>query len=313
MNQISNVGILGAGAMGGLYASHFCAGGFNVYSICRSERANRIRSDGLIVNDEQLPINICDIDTLKSDSQQPTMDLVIVAVKHHQLMEALDDVAQVVSDQTIFLSVLNGLDSEESIAGRFGPQRVLYCIALAMDAARDGNRIRFHQAGKLVFGEKDNTHPSEVVLAVQQALDRADLSYETPTDMLRELWWKFMVNVGINQASALLGASYGAFVAPGPARSLMDNLIAEVIATSSHAGVNLDDADVERWYAVLANQVADGKTSMLQDVQAHRPTELEIFAGRVIRMGREYGVPTPYNQSAHDILSFWADQNSLHF
>ncbi len=305
MKQIRNIAILGSGAMGGLYASHFCASDFdfNVYSVVSGERAQRLRSQGLFVNDQRVPVEVLDVADV---TDVPTMDLVIVAVKHHQLEQALEEVAAAVSDETVFISVLNGLDSEERIGARFSSAQVLYCIALAMDAAREQNRVRFHNAGKLVFGEADNSEPSETVAQVQAALDRAGLAYETPPDMLRELWWKFMVNVGINQASALLGATYSEFVAPGPARTLMDNLIDEVVQASRHAGVNLDQSDLDRWYGVLANQAADGKTSMLQDVEAGRPTELAIFAGRVIRMGQEYSMPTPFNQMASDIISVWS-------
>jgi len=310
---IKNVAILGSGAMGGIYASHFCRAGFSVYSVARGARAKRLNDQGLLVNNENVPVNVVDMDEYvdqstnqSTDAMPRSVDLVMVAVKHHQLDEALNDVAPLVDQNTIFLSVLNGLDSEETIATRFAPANVLYCIALAMDAARQENRVTFHQAGKLVFGAADNREPSRDVVRVQQALDQASLVWETPVDMLRELWWKFMVNVGINQASALTGAVYSEFVEDGPARSLMTNLIDEVIAISQHAGINLGAEDLERWHNVLANQAPMGKTSMLQDIEARRPTELEIFAGRVIRMGRHYGHPTPFNQAAWDLLSHWS-------
>jgi len=301
VDEIRNIAILGSGAMGGIYAAHFCSAGLSVSSVARGERARRLKEHGLIVNGERVSINVLDM-----DSTAEPIDLVIVAVKHHQLDEALDDVAPLVGEGTLFLSVLNGLDSEETIANRFNAENVLYCIALGMDAAREANRVEFKQPGKLVFGAADNRESDQRVMRVQRALDRAGLSFDTPDDMLRELWWKFMVNVGINQASALMGAGYGEFMSEGPARNLMSNLIDEVIELSQHAGIKLGSQDLDRWHTVLGNQSPAGKTSMLQDINAKRPTELDIFAGRVIRMGNQYEVPVPYNQMAFDCLSHWS-------
>ena len=307
-NKMNRVRIVGAGAMGAIYIKHFADVGIDVRVVMRGTRATALRDHGLIINGESLTPAVCNPD--EPDSIGAPADLIMIAVKHHQLDAALVDVAPLVDDSTTFLSVLNGLDSEEAIGDRFGAHRVLPCIALAMDAAREGNRISFHNAGRLVFGENDNTNPSGRVLRVQELLDRAQLQWETPANMTHELWWKFMVNVGINQASALLRAPYGAFVAAGSPKSLMDNLINEVVVLSGHAGVNLGATDLDRWRAVLAGQLPSGKTSMLQDIEARRPTEVEIFAGRVLRMGRQYNVATPYNQCAYDILTHWSDRQN---
>jgi 2-dehydropantoate 2-reductase len=106
-----------------------------------------------------------------------------------------------------------------------------------------------------------------------------------------------MLNVGINQASAVLRAPYGAFAVEGDARSLMNALMSEVFLAAAAEGVELDESDLSRWYAVLDRQPVDGKTSMHQDVEAGRPTEVGIFAGEVVALGERHGIPTPYNQA----------------
>lgn len=174
-----------------------------------------------------------------------------------------------------------------------------------MDAERDGHEVRYTQAGRLVLGPADGTAsagPGARVEGAQDLLTRAGLAWETPDDMRHQMWWKFMVNVGINQPSAVLRAPYGAFQHPGPAYDLMMALLEEVRAVARAEGVDLTDADVERWRTVLAGQPAAGMTSMHQDVLAGRPTEVDIFAGRVVELGREHRIPTPYNQAMWWIL-----------
>ena len=302
VRDIERVAIVGAGAMGGLYAWHFAYAGLPVILVARGDRARRLADQGVVVNGERVVASVHDAAEAPGAAEPEPVDLVLVAVKHHELAAALDDVARLVGPRTLFLSVLNGLDSEEVITARFGAEHVLMCVALAMDAMRVGNEVSFGQAGRLAFGEADNTVVSDRVRSVQSALDRARLAWETPPDMRRTMWWKFMVNVGINQASAVLRAPYGAFQPDGDARSLMVALVEEVVAVSRAEGVGLDEGDVQRWYAVLAGQPAAAKTSMHQDVEAGRRTEVDIFAGRVVALGARHGIATPYNQAMLWIL-----------
>ena len=292
-HEIRTVAILGAGAMGAMYAHHFAGRGIETWLVASGERAVRLRNQGLTVNDEPLDARVID-----PGADRPGLaDLVMVAVKHQQLDEALAEVAPLVGAQTTFLSVLNGLDSEEAIAAAFGPERVLLCIALAMDAERSGTEVAFRQAGRLALGTGAGKGTGGRLAAVQRVLDRAGLAWVAPDDMEHEMWWKFMVNVGVNQASAVRRTGYGDFQHDGPGRSLMMALIDEVVAVAAAEGITLDQADRAKWDSVLAGQPGEGRTSMLQDVLADRPTEVGIFAGRVVALGQRHGIPTPYNQA----------------
>jgi len=295
--KVQRVAIVGAGAMGGMYAAHFAASGFDVGFVARGERAERLRRRPLTVNGTPLVASVIDPD---AEGVRPA-DLVLVAVKDRQLAEAVDAASALVGPDTVVLSVMNGLDSEEALAARFGWERVLLCVAMAMDAQADGDAIIFRQAGRLVFGRADGAVDAAVE-RVQEALTRAGLAWETPQDMRHRLWWKFMVNTGINQASAVLRLPYGAFQSEGDPRSLMWALIDEVVAVAGPEGVPLGPDDLAAWDRVLAGQPTEGWTSMHQDVEAGRPTEVESFAGRVVALGRTHGVPTPYNQAVLWIL-----------
>jgi len=293
MSPIRQIAILGAGALGAYYASRFqTAPGFAVRLVADDAHAARLRSAGLMVNGTQLQLPV----VTGAEPQAPA-DLAIVAVKHHQLASALPLLQPLVGPQTQLLSVMNGLDSEERIAAVFGPERVLYCVAVGIDAVREGRGVRVAHAGRLIFGEaRNSTPPASRVGRVQEALTRAGLPWETPPDMLRMLWWKFMINVGVNQASAVLRAPYGVFQASAEARAVVAALMDEVIALAGREGVDLGPPDLEEWWRVLGRLAPEGKTSMLQDVEAGRPTEVEMFAGKVVELGRRHDVPTPANQ-----------------
>jgi 2-dehydropantoate 2-reductase len=120
--------------------------------------------------------------------------------------------------------------------------------------------------------------------------------------MVRTLWWKFMINVGINQASAALRAPYSVFQNAQEARELMESAMREVMALANKASVHLSETDLATWYTILARLNPQGKTSMLQDVEAGRKTEVEMFAGKVIELGRHYHLPTPVNERLFDLI-----------
>jgi 2-dehydropantoate 2-reductase len=95
----------------------------------------------------------------------------------------------------------------------------------------------------------------------------------------------------------VLRAPYAVFQAAGEARELMDAAMREVVHLAGKAGVDLAEADIRGFDPYLFRLSPQGKTSMLQDVEAGRKTEVEMFAGRVIELGRRYDVPTPVNRS----------------
>lgn len=298
MSEIKKVAILGAGAMGSAYAAMFFdAAKHSTELIARGQRYDRLKSKGLVVNGKHYVIPVTHPDEATSPA-----DLILVALKHHHLSDAVEDLNRLVDSHTTVLSVMNGLDSEEVIGSIYGMDKLVYAISVGIDAVRRGNEVTYTNPGKIFFGEADNTNISQRVRRVQAAFDHAGIVHETPTDMIRMMWWKFMVNVGMNQASAVMRAPYGVFQSSPDAQGLMEALMREVIMLADAAGVNLGKQDLENWYTFLNSLSPLGKTSMLQDIEAARKTEVDVFAGKVIELGRTHAIPTPVNQAMLQVI-----------
>ena len=298
MQKIQKVAILGAGAMGAYFASRFFdTASFSTGLIAKGPRLDKLKTKGLIVNGKSYVIPV-----IHPDEATSTADLIIVALKHHHLEEAVQGLEKLVGDSTTIISVMNGLESEEYIGSIYGTDKVLYAISVAIDAVRLGNQITYTKPGKHYFGEAYNTHLSQRVLSLQEAFNKAGIVYETPKDMIRMMWWKFMINVGMNQASAVMQAPYGVFQKSPEAQGLMEALMKEVIALTDVMDVNLTNRDIEEWYSFLNVLSPQGKTSMLQDIEARRKTEVEIFGGKVVELGKTHDVATPVNQTLLQII-----------
>ena len=298
MTSIGSVSILGAGAMGAAYAAMFSdAGDFSVSFVARGARYQRLSQNALMVNGKRYTVAVEHPDRVAQSS-----DLIIVALKHHHLADALPDLKHLVDDHTIILSVMNGLESEEIIGARYGMEKMVYAIAVAIDAVHEDDRYTYGDPGKIIFGLPSAGKAYGRLERLQEALNRAAIPNEISGDIQRDLWWKFMINVGINQASAVLGAPYRVFQTSPDAMALMKLLMAEVVNLAQPAGIDLTGKDIEAWCRILSGLSPQGKTSMLQDMEAGRKTEVEIFAGKVVSLGAQYQVPTPVNSAVLHII-----------
>ena len=314
-HKAGRVVIIGAGAIGAPIAvrMHESAPG-SVAVAAAGSRRDRLIREGLVVNGIRHTIPVQDANSGQIWYQDRQLDahvpeLIMIAVKSIDLQDAVDTAAALAAPETVVLSLLNGISSEELLRTRFASDKVLYALAAGQDAVRDDRGVVFDNAGKIFFGNlvNDPAAPSPEVARVQALLRAGGIAFETPRDMERTLWWKFMVNVGINQASAILRAPYKEFHGPGRARDLMDALIAEVVELSRRLrigceGTGLTEGDVERWYALLATLGPERKTSMLQDVEAGRRTEVDLFGETVMRLASECGLEVPRNREVTEEL-----------
>jgi 2-dehydropantoate 2-reductase len=278
--------------MGAAYASRFYdMDPANISFAASGERYQRLNSEGLIVNDRHYAIS-----ALSPEDTSPPADLIIVALKHHHLTTALPELQNRVGDKTVFLSIMNGLDSEPIIGSIYGEDKILYATAVGIDAQRTGNVVNYTKGGTIYFGETDNTVLSDRVKSIQALFERTGIDYQTPTDMMRIMWWKFMINVGINQPSAVLAAPYGVFQTSPHAQQILESAMREALLVAQASRVNLSEKDIQEWYPVMNTLDPEGKTSMLQDIEAGRRTEVDIFAGKVIELGKTFDIPTPVNE-----------------
>ena len=295
---IHEIVICGAGAVGGSWLEPLQAleeldpaARVRLRVLAGGERRARLLGDGLTVNGRRL-----DVRCVVPGEAGPPADLLVVAVKQPQLASAVEDMAGLVGLETILLPLLNGITSEEVLGRAFGPERVLHAFVVGNDVVREGSALRFSRMGEAVFGAASNDPSDPRVLAVKEVLERAGIACRVPADIRREQWWKFMLNCGVNQVSAVLRATYGAMVANPEARDLTLRVAREVVEVARREGVALEPAEVEKIFPLMATLAPDGRTSMLQDVDAGRKTEVESFAGTVVALGRRHGVPTPVNE-----------------
>ncbi|MCX7773731.1 MAG: ketopantoate reductase family protein [Clostridia bacterium] len=293
---IRTVHLIGLGAVGGTYGSLlYTMDPKSIRVIVDPQRLDRYQK-GTVINGKPYAFQLAVPG--KSDE---AAELIIVAVKGHHLERAMESMAPFVGDNTLILSLLNGITSEEDLSRCFGREKVLHGFCVGTDAVREQGQVRFSNPGRIVFGEY---YPEAAGKAagVADILSRAGIANVVSSDIRREMWWKFMMNVGINQTSAVLRAPYGVYQTIPEARELMASAAREVIGIAQKEGIPLSEADIEGYLGVIQTLSPEGKTSMLQDVEARRKTEVESFALTVVKLGRKHGIPTPVNEMLYRMI-----------
>lgn len=284
MKTIHTSALIGLGALGILFGRKMPG----VQVIAQPDRIARYRTEPVVCNGEE-----CRFDYITPAEGKP-VDLLLVAVKATALDAALPDLGNFIGENTVILSVLNGIQSEERIEQMY-PGHTLWSVAVGMDATRKGRTLSFASAGEIQFGEK-NGEMTDRVRAVADYLTACGIQNDPCSDILYKQWVKLMVNDGLNQATAVFNLPYGGIMQPGEAFDTMLAAMREVIRLANLEGVPLPEDCAENFLrATMHNFDPEGMPSMRQDVLAQRPTEVEEFAGVVRRLAQKHGLPTPVN------------------
>ena len=298
MKPIRTTAVYGLGALGMLFGSGLqkTYGPENIKFVMDSPRYARHKRDLYAINDEPFVFSLQDASDVSSPS-----DLVIVAVKGPDLKAVVNQIAPSVGPDTIIISLMNGITSEDILAKKYGRSRILDCIAIGMDAMREGTQLHFTKCGKIQFGSRDGSQTEEIA-ALEKYLSEAGIPYEVRSDIRCAMWRKYLLNVGVNQACTVYETDYGHVTSPGPICEEMREAMREVIRIAAAEGISLTEDDIDAAIELEKTLKPDGYPSMRQDALAGRQTEIDLFAGTVIAKGKKYGIPTPVNKKYRDML-----------
>lgn len=289
--KIQTVTLIGLGAMGAFFAprlSEELGAGFRI--LADGARRERLEHKGVTINGTNYRFPI-----LTPDQAGDPADLVIIAVKGYDLAQAIEDVRNQVGPNTIILSVLNGVESEKMVAAAYGEEHILYSFMRISIVMKDGKTDFNPENGFIHFGEKTNDPEclSEKVLAVKELFDRCKIGYKIDADMLKGIWFKFMCNVGENLTCAAFGVPFGAFRENEHANYFRHAAMWEVVAIANKLGINIGQNEIDRQEHTIVRIPYGNKPSTLQDLEAGKKTEVDMFAGTVVRLGKELGIATP--------------------
>lgn len=303
--------IVGAGAIGGFLAARLVQAGQEVTLIARGQTLVAIRERGLLLrsaSEELVARPALVTDRLASVGVH---NLVIVAVKAHQLSQVAADIAAISGPETMVLPAQNGIpwwyfqryggawdgyqikavDPDGMIARYIPVEQVIGCVVYPATEHVAAGVIRHIEGDRFTLGEPDGSR-SERVQKLSRVFTSAGLKAPMRTNIRSDIWVKLWGNVAFNPISALTRATLLGICSFEPSRMLAAAVMAETQAIAEKLGIQFGISIEQRIQG--AAQVGEHKTSMLQDIEAGRTTEIDALVGAVAELGRLTGVATPH-------------------
>jgi 2-dehydropantoate 2-reductase len=294
--KINSVLIAGAGAIGLAFAETIYKYDPDCVSIlAKGERLERYRKNGLWVNGKKIDFRF---------SYGEKADFIIIATKFHQLEEVIEDIRPSLTGDTIILSLLNGISSEEIIGERLGVRKPPLAMVIGTDAFHEGGKASYTHKGFIHFGDAEGKN-EEWEESIAGFFTRCGVAFVLEPNMKRKLWYKYMINVGANQTTAVLRLPYAALQNKGgkgeirEARILFEKAMREVIAVANAEGIDLNEGDIESVYKIMNGLNPSGYTSMCQDVLAGRKTEVEMFSLALMELAKKHNISVPVNETLY--------------
>ena len=294
------VAVVGVGAVGGYFGGLLAKGGADVTFIARGKCLEALRARGLTVKSGKGDFSIR-IRATDDPAEVGPVNLVLFCVKSYDTESAIRQALPMVGQETIVLSLQNGIDNEEKISSFIGMGKVLAGVAYIGASVQEPGVVLHQEGGKIVFGELDDG-PSERVIRLKAFFDRYGLPAEGSPDMKKILWAKLAWNAPFNAINTLVGGPVKTIIENSHTFELARRVTEEVVTVANASGVHLAFAEV--WERnIKFSKSYDVKTSMLQDLEAGKRLEYEALNGVIIKKAAELDLPTPYSLALYALLS----------
>lgn len=315
------IAVVGAGAIGGWVAAKLAIAGEQVSVLARGDTLSLVRAEGLRL-DEQGEEFVAAVEAADSAHHLGEQDVVLIAVKAPALPGLASELRPLIGVETMIVPLLNGVpwwfvdgeplaavDPDGAISQALPLSQVIGCVVHASCSRSALNRIAVKHADKLIIGEPAGGEPSERAARLFSLLDGAGLRPDLTGNVRRAIWYKLWGNATINPLSALTRATCDRILADPECRAWMLEGMAELSAVGAAIGCPVSESGEDRM-AVTA-RLGAFKTSMLQDVEAGRPIELEALLGAPREIARRVGLPTPALDRLYCVTKLMAESLGL--
>lgn len=302
MSAFKKIYVLGAGAVGCFFGGMLARAGNDVTLLARPDRARAINQLGLELDCKTFQ----EVVRIKASSDLALLadaDLILLSVKSPDTEKLVREISSIVPSQAVILSLQNGVANVQ-LANKCIANSV-YPAVVYVAAGMDGHRtMRHHGRGELLVGTMDNMtdRDSKNLTLICQLFEGASIPCVISDDIKKQMWLKFLVNCSYNGISAIGHMSYGEMVSVLEIKELIAQITKEFLAIALLEGVQISKAEAKEANELIATTMVTQISSTAQDLSKGKKTEIDYLNGYIVEMGRQYGVPTPFNQSVYAMV-----------
>ena len=292
--------IMGAGAMGSLLGGLLTLSGEEVWMVdIWKEHIDALRSNGLSIED-QGETQTVRVNATGEVTSVGKADLVLFFVKTYHTAKAVSDSLALQKENTIFLTLQNGLGNEDVICQQINRKKVMLGVTNHGATLLGPGSIRHAGRGMTYLGELDNKLTDRAT-QIAQMFRKAGIETEVSANIHDLIWTKLFVNIGMNALTALTGFKNGQLLDHPEALRLMEALVSEAVEVAKRKGIRIEGNPIEKVKAV-AEATGKNRSSMGQDFDYKRRTEIDTINGAVVREAHRLRISVPYNQMVTDLV-----------
>lgn len=301
------IAIMGSGGLGGYFGARLVQGGAaDVRFVARGQHLEAMRRDGLRIEGPE-PLHVTGLNVTDDPRTIGGADVVMLCVKLWDTEAAIEQIRPLVGPRTTVISFQNGVLKDQYLRAAFAEQQLMGGVGyIGTTIAAPGVIRQTGPMQRLLFGEFDGSRSprGEALLAACLA---GGIDAELSTEILREIWQKYVFLVGLSGTTTTIRKPIGPIRSNPQTRAFLLDVMREVVAVGRAHGVNLPE-DYAQVRLQLADDVApDMTSSMHHDLQRGNRLEVRWLAGGVVELGAAKGIPTPLNRAIADILALHAD------
>jgi 2-dehydropantoate 2-reductase len=325
---MNRVCIYGAGAIGGWIGVKLARAGCAVSVVARGATLQALQSDGLRMDEGgqtlQAPVRAS-----ASPSELGVQDLVVVAVKAPAMADVARAIRPLLGPQTIVLTAMNGVpwwffdgfggrfagtrlksvDPDGAIAEAVPARHIVGCVVHASCALRAPGHVQHHFGNKLIIGEPSGEKTARVQ-QLSELLARAGFESVVSEQIQKDAWYKLWGNMTVNPISAITGATTDRILEDDLVRNFVSSVMLEAREIGARVGIPIAQQPEDRHQ--VTRKLGAFKTSMLQDVEAGKPVEIDALVTVVKEMGEMTGVPTPFTDALLGLARLHARVHGLY-
>ena len=297
--------IFGAGGVGGFFGGKLAMRGADVWFVARGKHLAAMRTNGLCVNSSEGQFTIPPGKMTDNPAEIGPVDAALFCVKSYDTASAAEQLAPVLTERTIVISLQNGIDNEEQIQ-KIIPAGTVYGGAAYIYSTITAPGVITETGGpkKIIFGAMPGTNDAarETASRILDILMDAGIKAELADDISSALWNKFIFITSVGGFTALTRLTLGEILAVDETRALLTDAMREVEAIATARGINIEAGYVDRVVRTLKRFGNSNRSSLYYDLIHEMPMEIEALSGAVVQHGRALGIPTPIHKTIHGAL-----------
>ena len=299
------IAFMGSGGLGGYFGARLGKGGADVHFIARGKHLEAMRREGLRIEGPE-PIHLPQVHATDDPAEVGVVDFAMVGVKLWDTEAALEQMRPMVGPDTTVISFQNGVLKDRYLKAAFDPARIMGGVGyVATTIDRPGVIRQTGPMQRLLFGEFDG-RASPRGKALLEACLAGGIKAELSSNILREIWQKYVFLVGLSGATTTMRKAIGPIRENPQTRAFLLDVMREVVAVGRAHGVDLPENYAEVRLQLADDVAFDMTSSMHHDLERGNPLEVRWLSGGVVELGQQKGMPTPLNRAIADILSLHA-------